>query len=216
MATQTVFRLNPQKGFDGLEAYTEPIPTIKSHEILVKIRSVGLNGRDVAILDGSYPLPVKNQVVPFSDMAGEVVQVGDEVTDFAVGDLATAPLYFSFLYGQLQPKDAGESSGGMKDGMLREYVALQSHVAVKLPKSQHSFTQWAALVQSGSTVWNAFYGNKSLKPGDIVLLQGKASFSLSKGLKLLLTGSRNRRNLTCRSHICQSRGSNDHHNVFQR
>jgi NADPH:quinone reductase-like Zn-dependent oxidoreductase len=170
MSSQTVFRLTLRDGFDGLQAFKEPIPTVGKYEVLVKVRSDALNYRDVAIATSIYPLPVKDQVIPCSDMAGEVAQVGDLVNGFSVGDSVLAPINLSFLYGPL--KDASDTFGGPKDGMLREYIALPAHAIIKLPKSSHSFTQWAAVVTTGSTVWNAFYGNTPLKPGETVLLLG--------------------------------------------
>lgn len=175
MSLQTVFRLTSRNGFDGLQAFQEPIPTARAHEVLVKIRSVGLNYRDVAIATSTYPLPVKDNVIPCSDMAGEVAELGEGVTSFSIGDAVISILNSTLLYGTLKDVvDGGsETFGGPKDGMLREYIALPAHAIIKLPKSSHGFIQWAAMVCTGSTVWNAFYGNTPLKPGDTVLVLGR-------------------------------------------
>lgn len=174
MATQTVFRLTSRNGPDGLQAFQEPVPTAAKYEVLVKIRSVSLNYRDIAIANSTYPQAVKDQLIPCSDMAGEVVQVGDAVTGFSVGDGVITPVSTSLLYGPVRAPTGKsyDSWGGLSDGMLREYVAIPAHMAIKLPESSHSFTQWSCLPGTVSTVWNAFYGNKRLMPGDIVLLQG--------------------------------------------
>lgn len=170
MSPQTVFRLTARDGLENLQTFKEPIPTISGYEVLIKVRSVSLNRRDVDIATSQYPLPIKEQVVLCSDMAGEVVDAGSEVLGLSVGDRVIAPLNLSLLYGQLQ--NPLTSFGGMKDGMLREYIALPAHVVVKLPESSHDFAEWAALVQSGLTAWNALYGNIPLKPGDTVLALG--------------------------------------------
>ncbi|KAG9228976.1 hypothetical protein BJ875DRAFT_508218 [Amylocarpus encephaloides] len=177
MCTQSVFRLTSRNGFNGLQAFNEPIPTIDKHEVLLRVRRVALNYRDVAIATSTYPLPVKNQVIPCSDMAGDITQVGDLVNGFAVGGRVVAPLNPKFLYGPF--KDSSETFGGPIDGMLREYIALPPHILVKLPKSSHSFAQWAAMVCTSSTAWNAFYGNMPLKPGDTVLILGTGGVSLT-------------------------------------
>lgn len=171
MSSQTVFRLTSRDGFDGLQAFQEPIPTVGKYEVLVKVSSVALNYRDVAIATSKYPLPVKDQVVPCSDMAGEIAEVGEGVNGFSVGDSVLAPLTPSFLYGPL--KNASDTFGGPIDSMLRNFIALPAHAIIKLPKPTHSFTQWSAVVTTGSTVWNAFYGNTPLKPGETVFLLGK-------------------------------------------
>lgn len=56
--------------------------------------------------------------------------------------------------------------------MLREYIALPAHVLIKLPKTTHSFAQWASMITAGGTAWNAFCGNTPLKAGESVLVLG--------------------------------------------
>ncbi len=170
MPSQTVFRLTSRNYFDDLQMFKEPIPSPDKYELLIKVRSVSLNYRDILIATSSYSLPVKEQVIPCSDMSGEVVKVGELVCGFSVGDKVLSPIDPSLLYGT--SKDAANSFGGLNDGMLREYIALPAHTIIKLPSSSHSFNQWSSVVTTGSTVWNAFYGNKALKPGDTVLLLG--------------------------------------------
>ncbi|KAL7620385.1 hypothetical protein AAE478_009380 [Parahypoxylon ruwenzoriense] len=177
MSSQTVFRLISRDGFEGLQAFQEPIPAVGKDEVLVKVRSVALNYRDVAIATSSYPSPVKDRVVPCSDMAGEVVQVGALVDQFSVGDSVLSPVTASDL--SAPPTSALDAFGGQHDGMLREYVALPACILIKLPKSSHSFAQWAALVGTGSTAWNAFYGGRPLKPGETVLFLGTGGVSVT-------------------------------------
>ncbi|KAI9833932.1 MAG: hypothetical protein M1819_003441 [Sarea resinae] len=180
MSLQTVFRLTTRDGFDGLQAFTEPVPTIGKDEVLIKVRSVALNYRDIAIATSTYPLPVKDNVIPCSDMAGTVAQVGPLVGRFAVGEPVLAPINPSLLYGPSNDASASDTFGGPSDGVLREYVVLPEHAIIKLPRSSsHSFTQWAAMVGTGSTVWNAFYGNMPLKLGQTVLLLGTGGVSLT-------------------------------------
>jgi hypothetical protein len=170
MSSQTVFRVNLKDGIDGIQAFKEPIPKPGSYEVLIKIHSVALNYRDIAIASSTYPLQTRDQVIPTSDMAGEVVEVGKLVDGFSVGDSVIPPVSASYLYGSF--KEGVDAYGSVEDGMLREYVVLPAHILVKLPKSAVSFNQWATVGCTGATVWNAFYGNNALKPGDTVLLQG--------------------------------------------
>lgn len=68
MTSQTVFRVALKDGIDGIQAFNEPIPKAGNYEVLVKIRSVALNYRDIAIASSKYPLPTRDQVIPTSDM----------------------------------------------------------------------------------------------------------------------------------------------------
>jgi len=183
MPTQTVYHLTSQNGFDNLQAFQEPIPEPGPGEVLIKVRSVGLNYRDIVIATGHYPLPTKPQVVPCSDMAGEVVAVGPwsensmQGPPLAVGDAVTAPPSPCFLYGGSDRRPDLMNfawAGAKQDGVLREYLVMPAHLPVKLPQctSSQDFVRWAAVPGTVSTVWNTFYGNTPLKPGHTVLILG--------------------------------------------
>ena len=53
-----------------------PIPKPAHRQVLVKVRACSLNFRDLGIVRGTYRMPVRDNVVPLSDGAGEVVEVG--------------------------------------------------------------------------------------------------------------------------------------------
>jgi NADPH:quinone reductase-like Zn-dependent oxidoreductase len=176
MPSHTVFRLAHRNGFDAFEPRTEEIPTIDRHELLIKVRSVALNYRDVAIATSKYPFSVKENLVPCSDMMGEVYQVGEMVPGFNTGDRIVVSFDPTALYGTIDNWD--NALGGPKDGVLAEYVPVSYEAAVKIPEgSSQSDAQWASLVCTGVTAWNSLYGNKALKPGQTVLFQGKLSAS---------------------------------------
>jgi NADPH:quinone reductase-like Zn-dependent oxidoreductase len=91
MAQQTVFRL-PAKGagYKAIEERSESIPKPAAHEVLLQIHATALNYRDLVIANGGYPFPVKDNVVPLSDGAGTIVDVGDDVKGLEKGDWAIA------------------------------------------------------------------------------------------------------------------------------
>lgn len=142
------------------------------HEILIKIHSVSLNYRDIAIATSIYPFPVKENVVPCSDAAGVVVEVGEGVKNVAKGDRVIGTFDPTNIFGP--QKDWLNGQGGPVDGTLCQYITLPAIAAVKLPKNTpQSFSEWSTLVCTGVTAWNALYGATPLKPGQIVLCQGK-------------------------------------------
>lgn len=95
----TSFRLSSATGPSGITRHTSSVTTPKAYEVLVRIHAVSLNFRDFAIATGLYPLPVKKEPVMGSDMAGEVVEVGDNVTEWKKGDRVTANFDQENLYG---------------------------------------------------------------------------------------------------------------------
>ncbi|EGZ11309.1 hypothetical protein PHYSODRAFT_318082 [Phytophthora sojae] len=180
MSSHVAFRHSERSSHHNMRVVSEPKPT--PNEVLVQIRGVALNYRDIAVADSTYPFPVKDKVVPCSDGAGVVVDVGSAVDGFELGDKVITNFDVSNLYGPQQ--DWAHSLGGMLNGVLRQFVALPAHVLTKMPKdSTLSFVQMASLVCTGVTAWNALYGNIPLKPGQTVLFLGTGGVSIT-GLQL--------------------------------
>lgn len=76
-----------------------PVPTPLAHEVLVRIHAVSLNFRDHAMVSGRYPATLKEDLVLGSDVAGEVVEVGDKVTGWKVGERISAVFDQGHMYG---------------------------------------------------------------------------------------------------------------------
>jgi NADPH:quinone reductase-like Zn-dependent oxidoreductase len=73
-------------GIDALVKIERPNPTPAYRQVLVKVMACSLNFRDLGIVRGTYRMPVRDNIVPLSDGAGEVVEVGAGVTRVKVGD----------------------------------------------------------------------------------------------------------------------------------
>ncbi|PYH90980.1 zinc-containing alcohol dehydrogenase [Aspergillus ellipticus CBS 707.79] len=178
MTTQTVLRHTTRTTWDNLASLTEPIPSAGKHEVLIKVRSVALNFRDIAVSVGKYPFPVKDDVVPGSDAAGDIVSVGEGVAGFSEGDKVVVAFDLATAYGPM--KSWGSGLGGPVDGVLREYVVVPAQAVVKVPRASGlSYAQWASVVCTGTTAWNALYGNLPLKPGQAVLFLGTGGVSIT-------------------------------------
>ncbi|PYH84277.1 NAD(P)-binding protein [Aspergillus uvarum CBS 121591] len=177
--SQTVIRLDGERSsVRNLKAFQEPIPAPSKHEVLIRVHSVSLNFRDIAVATSQYPFPVKDRVVPCSDAAGVVVRVGDGVQKFAAEDRVVVTFDLTNLYGQQENWENGQ--GAPIDGVLREYISVPAASVVKLPKdAPQSFSEWSTLVCTGVTVWNALYGNMPLRPGQTVLCLGTGGVSIT-------------------------------------
>ncbi|KAI8722885.1 PKS-ER domain-containing protein [Fusarium sp. LHS14.1] len=178
MATQTVFRLTQRTSLQDLHVSEEEVPTPLPQEVLIRIRSVALNYRDYAIATGKYPFPVKDNVVPCSDLSGDVETVGSQVNDLKPGDKVIASFDLVTQYGPIQGWDHG--LGGPRDGVLRQYITLPSSAIVKVPADTTlNYPQLSALVVTATTAWNALYGNVPIKPGRVVLFLGTGGVSIT-------------------------------------
>ena len=91
----------PSFGIDHLELKEMPRPKPASGEILVRVHAVSLNYRDLLIVKGLYSPKMALPRIPCSDGAGEVVEVGDQVTSVRAGQRVTGIFMQNWLEGRL-------------------------------------------------------------------------------------------------------------------
>ncbi|KAL4901187.1 hypothetical protein BDW74DRAFT_187843 [Aspergillus multicolor] len=179
MSQQTVFRFPTRTSFGDLTSYQEPIPVPSTHEVLIKVRAISLNSRDCQIATSQYPFPIKDNLMPGSDAAGEIVQVGDGVVDFTNGDRVVTTFDLNRLYGPSKHPIATQAGGGL-DGVMAQYIVRPASAVAKVPvEAPQSFSELATLVCTGVTAWNALFGNNRLIPGQTVLVQGTGGTSMT-------------------------------------
>jgi len=164
-------------GIDGLKEVELPRPTPGPRQILVKVAACSLNYRDLAVVSGKYPAPTKADLIPLSDGAGEVVEIGPGVTHFSVGDKVAGNFTQRWYGGQPAPENGNYALGGTADGMLAEYVVLEEQGTVKLPPNL-SLEEGATLPCAGVTAWHAVVEYGRAKAGDVVLVQGTGGVSI--------------------------------------
>jgi NADPH:quinone reductase-like Zn-dependent oxidoreductase len=178
-ATMKVWQL-PAFGLNNLVIGERPMPLPGPGEILVKVGAVSLNYRDKLVVNGQLlpELPAM-PFVPVSDMAGEVVEVGEQVGRFRAGDRVMGNFWTQWIDGE--PPQAmlkhGLSLGGPLPGMLAQYVVLAEEVVVATPASL-SDEQAATLPVAALTAWFALVEAGGLREGQTVLVQGTGGVSL--------------------------------------
>lgn len=173
------YELRPEEGFAALQLTDRSEPSAGSalspHDVLVRVRAVSLNYRDLLVARGSKKRA--RRIVPASDGAGEVVAVGDRVTRVQVGDRVAAAFFPTWLDGGLAEVHHANALGGSLDGMLAEQVVLRESAWVKVP-SRWSFEQASTLPCAGVTAWHALFEAATLRPGDTLLVQGSGGVSV--------------------------------------
>lgn len=161
---------------EELTPVERPIPTPKPNEILVAMRAVALNFRDLAIARGQYGA-FACPLVPLSDGAGEVVACGSAVTRFAKGDLVCAAYVPDWIDGPASERVARRRLGGPVDGVLAEYVCIDEAAAVRAPAHLDA-REAATLPVAAVTAYQALFREARLSPGDTVAVQGSGGLSL--------------------------------------
>jgi len=170
------YQANSSTGLSGLVLREVDKPRAYYRQVVLRVRANSLNFRELLILRGAYPLPVKADVVMCSDGAGEVVEVGEGVSRAKTGDRVVAAMFPRWIDGPIAWEYAPQI-GGSLDGMLSEYVVLDEDAVVHIP-SHLSFEEAATLPCAAVTAWNALVGHRPPGPGDTVLTLGSGSVSL--------------------------------------
>jgi len=166
----------PSFGVESMEFIERPTPAPGPGEVLVRVRAVSFNYRDLLVVKGSYNPKMKLPRIPCSDGAGEVVTVGDGVSSLRPGDRVAAIFMQNWLDGPIDRAKSKGAMGGDIDGMLAEYVVLKETGLVQIP-AHLSFQEAATLPCAAVTAWNSLRAAK-LEPGATVLIQGTGGVSI--------------------------------------
>jgi NADPH:quinone reductase-like Zn-dependent oxidoreductase len=171
-----LYEIHETKGIDSLAKSEKDIPKPGPGEVLIRVHAVSLNYRDLLILQGKYMRGLKVPLIPMSDGAGEVADIGPGVTRFRRGDRVAGIFMQTWLSGPVSPTVPRSALGGSIDGMLAEYVVLNESGVVQIP-AHLSYEEAATLPCAGVTAWNALT-DWGLTPGSTVLVQGTGGVSI--------------------------------------
>ncbi len=187
------YEVQPREGFDALTLVDRASPPLGPTDVRVRVRAVSLNYRDLTIARGAAKR--KAPVIPTSDGAGEVVEVGAAVTRHKVGDRVAASFFPRWIDGAISEQAHAAALGGSVDGMLAEEVVLPEPAWVRMP-ARLSFEAAATLPCAGVTAYHALFEATQLRPGDTVLVQGTGGVSIfglqlakAAGARVIVTSS---------------------------
>ncbi|MGO4888172.1 zinc-binding alcohol dehydrogenase family protein [Anaerobacillus sp. MEB173] len=171
------------------------IPSPKQGEVLVRLKYASLNRRDLWITYGMYP-GMKLPSILGADGAGEIVAVGEQVTEHEVGNAVV--INPGLNWGD-HPAYNGPNFhilGMPTDGTYAEYVTVPAENV--FPKPEYlSWEQAAALPLAGVTAYRALMTRGNLQEGETVLIPGIGSgvalfalqMAVAKGAKVYVTSS---------------------------
>lgn len=171
------YRFDNFDSLDGLRMRDEPDPRPQRGEVLVRVRAVSLNFRDIAIVRGRYPRPHRPGLIPVSDAAGEIVAVGEGVTAFKAGDRVMGAFHPRWFGGDMPSTIQADTYGAESDGWLCELKAISQEAIVAIPANL-SFEEVSTLPCAGLTAWTALTGAKPIRAGHSVLVQGTGGVSI--------------------------------------
>jgi NADPH:quinone reductase-like Zn-dependent oxidoreductase len=182
----------PSFGLDHLALTDRPDPRPGPGQVLVRVRAVSLNYRDLLVARGQYNPRMPLPRVPCSDAAGEVAAVGEGVASVRPGDRVCGTFFQGWDDGELTEAAARTALGGDLDGVLAEQVVLNERGVIQFP-AHLSFEEAATLPCAALTAWHAL--TVGFDPaGKTVLLQGTggvsifaSQFAKALGARVLIT-----------------------------
>ena len=154
-----------------------PSPSPGHGEVVVRVRAVSLNYRDLLVVKGFYNPKLKLPRIPTSDGAGEVIAVGEGVSRVKVGDRVIANFFPGWVDGEPTEAKFRTALGGAVDGMLAEEVALPAEALTPIPDGM-TFEEASTLPCAALTAWRALIDLGQIKPGETILTQGTGGVSL--------------------------------------
>ena len=153
MTSMKVIEIVEPGGPSVLKSSVRNIPKPKRNEVLIKISYAGINRPDVLQRSGSYLPPPGASDLPGLEAAGIIFAIGENVTNWEVGDKVCALL---------------------PGGGYAEYAVTQASHCLPVPTGM-SLKQAAALPETLFTVWSNVFQRGGLKPNEKFLVHGGSS-----------------------------------------
>lgn len=153
------------------------VPTPGPGEALVKVLTTGVCHTDLHAAEGDWPVKPSPPFVPGHEGVGEVVALGEGVTDLAVGDLVGNAWLWSAC-GDCQYCRTGwetlceaQKNGGYSvDGSFGEYMLVDTRFAARIPAGSDP-VEVAPVLCAGVTVYKGLKMTEA-RPGQWVTISG--------------------------------------------
>jgi NADPH:quinone reductase-like Zn-dependent oxidoreductase len=176
-------------GLDNLALVERPEPRPGPGQALVRLRAASLNYRDLLTVEGKYNPKQKLPLIPCSDGAGEVVEIGEGVTRVRPGERVCPIFAQRWLAGTPTREKLRSTLGGPLDGTLAELAVFDQEGLVTIPEHL-SDDEAATLPCAAVTAWSALVTEGGVTAGDTVLVQGTGGVSLFALQLATLLGAR--------------------------
>jgi len=160
-------------GDEGFQKNERGTPTPCIGEVVIKVHAASLNFRDFMIAKGLYNPNIELPLVPLSDGAGEIVAVGNDVTEYNVGDRVTSVFWQDW---NANNSNRMVSTGSDAAGVLSEYAVLPKEAVLPIPEYM-SYQEASTIPCAAVTAWTCIQAAK-IGPGDTVLLLGTGGVSV--------------------------------------
>ncbi len=182
-------------GIDKIVVEDLPDPTPLADEVLIKVGACALNHLDVDFREGISRFPVEPPVIFGLEMAGEIIEVGADVTGWKVGDRVAPYLMGIDLdnhYARTGRENLAANAflGITRPGGYAELCAVPQTHLVRIPDGM-SFSNAAAVQVAFGTAFHMLFTRGRLAIGETVLINSVGSGIGSAAVQLAaMSGAR--------------------------
>jgi len=157
-----------------------PEPSIRPNEVIVRVKACALNHLDLWVRRGIPGVPIPLPHIPGSDVSGEIVQIGADVTVVRVGQKVvlapgvTCGKCAACISGQDNRCRQFTNLGYLIDGGCAEFVRAPEVNCLPYPENL-SFEEAASIPLVFQTAWHMLVARAELQPGEDILVLGAGS-----------------------------------------
>ena len=170
-----VIYLKAGGGYENVFMGNDEISAPHEDEVQVQLHANSLNYHDYAVVSGVWG--PSEQRIPMADGAGEVIQVGDKIKDFKIGDHICSTFFPGWLNGEANIHGFQTVPGDGIDGYAREMVNIPTNALTLAPKNW-THEQASTLTTAGLTAWRALFEDFNLTKDHTLLIQGTGGVSI--------------------------------------
>lgn len=146
---------------DQIQVGELPDPKVGPDDALIRVRAASLNGFDPMILQGTTELKTPMPMIPLGDCAGEIVALGENVSDWQIG-ARVCPMPFVVGEGM---------TGETRPGVASELTRFPASHLMVIPDNV-SFEDAACLPIAYGTAYRMMFARAQIKAGEKVLILG--------------------------------------------
>jgi NADPH:quinone reductase-like Zn-dependent oxidoreductase len=152
MVERQAYRMPQAGSISNLKRIKEDLPPPQAHEVCVQVQAIGLNFADIFAMQGLYSATPKGSFIPGLEFSGEIITVGEAVTEWQVGD---------------------KIMGVTRFGGYVSHINIHHRYVIPLPAAW-SFAEGAGFLVQGLTAYYALMQLGNLQPGQQVLIHSAA------------------------------------------
>ncbi|WP_186191544.1 zinc-dependent alcohol dehydrogenase family protein [Burkholderia gladioli] len=188
------FQLSPGEAWQ-LSLGEAPMPHPAADEVLIRLHTAGLNYLDLMVARGRLG-DTTPPFIPGTDGAGEIVEIGERVRGWEIGDRVISGSIVDWSAGLPTEANTRRIRGVTMPGSLAEHAVVPAGALVRIPDGM-PYTQAVTLPIAATTAWNAI-AKSHTGPASTVALLGTGGVSLfalqfakAAGARVILSSSSN-------------------------